>query len=83
MSMNIYKDYSNISDEVTILKNPHKGFYYHYVDNGFTRPTYRNGIQSDDDLLEFPGMNHLYIRFDWSDVEKEKGVYDWSCMQIV
>lgn len=81
--MNIYKDYSYISDEVTVLKNPHKGFYYHYVDNGFTRPTYRNGIQSDNDLLEFPGMNHLYIRFDWSDVEKEKGVYDWSCIDDI
>ena len=79
----LYRDYTGIADEITVLKNPHKGFYYHYVDNGFTRPTYRNGLKSDEDILEFPGMNHLYIRFDWSDVETEKGVYDWSCIDRI
>lgn len=28
-------------------------------------------------------MNHIYIRFDWADVEKEKGVYDWSCIDEI
>lgn len=81
--MKNYRDYSKYIDEVSILKNPHKGFYYHYVDNGFQRPTYRNGLTSKQELLEFPAMNHIYIRFDWSDVEKEKGVYDWSCIDNV
>lgn len=79
----LYRDYTRISDEVTILKNPHKGFYYHYIDNGFTRPTYKNGIKYDKEIYDFPGMNHLYIRFDWSDVEKEKGIYDWSCIDDI
>ncbi len=80
---NLYRDYSNIADEVTVLKNPHKGFYYHYVDNGISRPTYRDGIKSDDEIYDFPAMNHIYIRFDWADVEKEKGVYDWSCIDEI
>ena len=80
---NIYRNYSKIADEVTVLKNPHKGFYYHYMDNGAQRPTYRNCVKNRDELLKFPGMNHLYIRFDWSDVEKAKGVYDWSCIDDI
>lgn len=79
----LYRDYTGIADEITVLKNPHKGFYCHYIDNGFTRPTYRNGIKDDKEIYDFPGMNHLYIRFDWSDVEKEKGVYDWSCIDDI
>lgn len=57
----LYKDYSNIADEVTVLKNPHKGFYYHYVDNGISRPAYRDGIKSDGEIYDFPAMNHIYI----------------------
>ena len=49
----LYRDYTRISDEVTILKNPHKGFYYHYIDNGFTRPTYKNGIKYDKEIYDF------------------------------
>lgn len=29
-------------------------------------------------MPDFPGLHHLYLRFDWSDVEKEEGRFDWS-----
>lgn len=74
---NTYISLKELQDDKTVLKNPHKGWYYHYVDNGFTRAKYRDGIINDEQLIDFPGLNHLYIRFDWADIEKEEGVYDW------
>ncbi|MCQ2433464.1 MAG: beta-galactosidase, partial [Clostridia bacterium] len=65
-------------DDKTVLKNPHKGWFIHYIDNGFRRPAYRDSCEKGDYFTDFPGLNHLYIRFDWSDIEREKGVYNFS-----
>ena len=65
-------------DDKTVLKNPHKGWYWHFIDNGFGRGAYRQNIAPGDYMEDFPGLNHLYLRFDWGDIEKEEGVYDWS-----
>lgn len=73
-----YVDLRTLVDDKTVLKNPHKGWFIHYVDNGFRRPAYRDGCEKGDYFTDFPGLNHLYLRFDWSDIEKEKGVYDFS-----
>jgi len=70
-------------DDKTVLKNPHKGWFIHYVDNGFRRPSYRDSCEKGDYFTDFPGLNHLYLRFDWSDVEKEKGVYDFSPLDSI
>jgi len=53
--------------------NPHKGWYHHYYDNGAAN--YQ--LRSDDDLLLFPGMDHLYIRLSWRHFEPLEGVFDW------
>lgn len=58
------------------MNNPHKGWYWHYIDNGFGRINYRKGVE-DDYTLDFPCLNHLYLRFDWADIEKEEGIFDW------
>lgn len=70
-------------DDKTVLKNPHKGWYVHYIDNGYRRPAYRDGIEDGDFLEDFPGLNHMYLRFDWSDIETEKGIYDWSYLDEI
>lgn len=70
-------------DDKTVLKNPHKGWFWHYIDNGFGRNNYHTDHDINDDLHDFPGMNHLYIRFDWGDVEKEKGIYDFSAIDDI
>lgn len=75
---NTYFDLRSLRDDKTILKNPHKGWYYHYVDNSMKSPIYRDGITKDEDLVNFPGLNHLYLRFDWGDIEEKEGVFDWS-----
>ena len=66
-------------DDRTVLKNPHKGWFWHYIDNGMLRPMYREEHDiAGDGLEDFPGLNHLYLRFDWGDVEKTEGDYDFS-----
>lgn len=73
-----YIDLRHLADDMTVLKNPHKGWFFHYIDNGYGRENYRNKIHKGDHLEWFPGMKNIYLRFDWADIEKEEGVYDWS-----
>lgn len=78
-----YTDLRPFEDDVEILRNPHKGWYFHYMDNGARCRQYRNTLKAGDDLTWLPGLDHLYLRFDWSDVEKEEGKYDWSCVDEI
>lgn len=73
-----FRDLRVLADDRRILRNPHKGWYWHYIDNGYLRANYRVNHDPNDHLEDFPGLNHLYLRFDWGDIEKEEGVYDWS-----
>lgn len=73
-----FRDLRSLQDDKTVLKNPHKGWYWHYIDNGYNRENYRGQHDPNDHLLDFPGLNHLYLRFDWGDIEKSEGVRDWS-----
>ena len=61
-------------DDETPLENPHKGWYHHYPDNHLTK---RYPIAKDSDLLDFPGMDHLYTRLAWAYLEPEEGQFDW------
>lgn len=72
-----YIDLRYMQDDKRVLENPHKGWYYHYVDNGFSNINYRKGIESAE-TLPAKGINHIYIRFDWCDIEKSDGEFDWS-----
>jgi len=73
-----YTDLSGMQDDITVLRNPHKGWYWHYIDNGVVRGAYRDKTPPGDYLLDFPGLNHLYLRIDWSDVQPEPDRFDWS-----
>ena len=77
-----FVDLRLLVDDKTVLKNPHKGWFWHFIDNGYGRPFYRDGYE-EDPVLDFPGLNHLYLRFDWGDVEKEEGVYDFSYLDEI
>ncbi len=78
-----YRDLRPLADDRRILRNPHKGWYWHYIDNGYARANYRAEHDPADHLEDFPGLNHLYLRFDWGDIEKEEGVYDWSYIDSI
>ena len=66
-------------DTLRVLKNPHKGWYHHLLDNGI------NGykIKNDSVFASFPGMDHLYLRLAWSYLEPEEGKYDWHYIDDV
>ena len=78
-----YRDLRSLADDKAVLRNPHKGWYWHYIDNGYGRDNYRALHDPADHLTDFPGLNHLYLRFDWGDIEREEGVFDWSYIDAI
>jgi len=76
--MLIKKDLTPFIDDKKVLKNPHKGWYWHYYDNGMKRKWYRDRLTGNEDYKEFPGLNHLYLRIDWSDIQPQPDEFDWS-----
>lgn len=70
-----------IWDNKTVLKNPHKGWYLHYYDNGID--IYFDK-ENPFDLMEwFPGLNHVYLRLAWSYLEPEEGNYKWEILDEI
>ena len=78
-----FVDLRLMRDDKTVHRNPNKGWFWHYIDNGISDQVYRDKHDPADDLADFPGLNHLYLRFDWADIEKEKGVYDFSYLDEI
>ena len=77
-----YQDLRPLADDKTVLENPHKGWYYHFLDNGYGRPAYRDRL-TEGQRLRTPCMHHMYLRFDWGDIEKEEGRPDWSYLDDI
>lgn len=78
-----FVDLRLLIDDKILHRNPHKGWFWHYIDNGYGRGNYREAHDPQDTLMDFPGLNHLYLRFDWGDVEREMGVYDFSYLDEI
>lgn len=76
-------DLYQLRDERTVLNNPHRGWYWHYIDCGYSRPRYRDDRALIGDVTAFPGLRQLYLRFDWCDVNPRKGVYDFSYLDRI
>jgi hypothetical protein len=66
-------------DERTALENPDKGWYHHFPDNHVNKYV----IAEDRDLLDFPGMDHLYLRLAWAYMEPEEGRFDWGVVDWI
>ncbi len=75
----IPRDLTALHDATRVLVNPHKGWYHHYPDNHPDK--YR--IARDADLLEFPGMDHVYIRLAWAYLEPKEGQFDWAVIDRI
>lgn len=67
-------DLTPLHDAQRVLLNPHKGWYHHYPDNHIKK----YAIARDEDLLHFPGMDHLYLRLAWAYLEPQEGRFDWT-----
>ncbi len=81
--INGFVDLRPFEDDKTVLKNPHKGWYWHFIDNGYRHGAYRDRVKKGEYMEEFPGMNHLYLRFDWSDAEAAEDVYDFRFLDDI
>jgi hypothetical protein len=68
-------------DDQKVCENPHKGWYHHYYDNSLK--VYGPLLEPDDFLEDFPGLNHIYLRVDWSHLEPEEGKYDWEVIDRI
>ncbi len=78
-----YTDLSGYRDDITVLTNPHKGWYIHFVDNGMHRSFYRDGIKNPEDIKDLPGTKFLYLRLDWSDLEPEQGKFKFNIIDEI
>ena len=78
-----YRDLRHTADDKTVLENPHKGWYYHYVDNSLKGPRYRDRVKRGEKFIT-KGLNTVYIRFDWGDIEYAgEGILDWSAIDEI
>ncbi len=68
-------------DKETVCENPHKGWEFHYFDNGITR--YHNRLQPNDYLEDFPGLRTIYLRLGWAYLEPEEGKFNWELIDTV
>lgn len=75
----VLHDLTSLHDAARVLENPHKGWYHHFPDNNPNK--YQ--IARDEDLLDFPGMDHLYIRLAWSYLEPKEGQFDWAVIDRI
>jgi hypothetical protein len=75
----ISHDLTALHDAKRVLVNPHKGWYHHFPDN---HPN-KYQIARDADLLEFPGMDHLYMRLAWAYLEPKEGQFDWAVIDAI
>lgn len=66
-------------DDRIALENPDKGWYHHFPDNHINKYI----IQSDSHLLDFPGMDHIYIRLAWAYLEPEEGKFNWEVIDRI
>jgi len=68
-------------DSSIVCNNPHKGWEFHYFDNGITR--YYDHLESGDYLEDFPGLRTIYLRLGWSFLEPEEGKFNWELIDTV
>jgi len=72
-------DFTSKWDTNRVLKNPHKGWYHHLLDNGIGA----YAIKDDSLFASFPGMDHIYLRLAWSFLEPREGEFNWSYIDDV
>jgi hypothetical protein len=75
----VVHDLTAMQDASRVLVNPHKGWYHHYPDNHIKKYE----IAKDSDLVEFPGMDHVYLRLAWGYLEPKEGQFDWPVIDRI
>jgi len=71
-------------DSTVLLRNPDKGLYIHYLDNGLSRYGIKDGkYLMPDDLPEGLPIDHIYIRIAWCHLEPEEGKFNWELIDNI
>jgi hypothetical protein len=73
-------DLRSLWDTQTPLANPHKGWYQHFYEQGLFSGY---APKQDGDLTTFPGMDHLYLRIPWRDLQPAPGEFRWEVIDDV
>jgi hypothetical protein len=68
-------------DSDIVCSNPHKGWEFHFYDNGIRN--YGNRMAPGDYLKDFPGLSNIYLRLAWSYLEPEEGKFNWTVIDTV
>ncbi len=68
-------------DSDIVCRNPHKGWEFHFYDNGIKR--YGDRMKPGDFLEDFPGLSNIYLRLAWSYLEPEEGKFNWAVIDTV
>ncbi len=72
-------DLTKFHNDKIALENPHKGWYHHFPDNHINKYI----IKDDSHILDFPGMDHIYIRLAWAYLEPGEGQYNWQIVDDI
>ncbi len=78
-------DLTSVADKETPLRNPDKGWYIHYYDNGIDRYGILNGVAlSPEQALNLvPCLDHIYLRLSWAYLEPEEGKFNWELIDKI
>ena len=78
-------DLRPFADARTALRNPDKGWFIHYYDDGTENYGTRDGeALSPERALELiPCLDHVYLRLAWSHLEPKEGEYNWRLLDKV
>lgn len=69
------------ADDGRALSNPGMGWQCYYYDN--VPANYGRYLEPGDSAAWFPGCNQVYLRFPWSMIEPEEGVFNWAAVDSV
>lgn len=67
-------DLSNLQDANRVLENPHKGWFHHLWDEHSDRYP----VSKDSDAVNFPGLQEMFIRIPWAELEPSDNNYNWT-----
>ena len=74
-------DLTAMADAKTALRNPDKGWYLHYYDDGTLN--YGANKSAEEILLYMPYIEHVYMRLPWSSLEPKEGQFNWKLIDKV
>lgn len=60
-------------------RDPHKGWYWHYYDNG----TWRYAEREGDWLPDFPHLETIFLRLPWCELEPRRREFRWEILDRV